>query len=87
VTYSGFPEGAVVEAASALALSIGADVPPEDYAEAALLFLQELTSGGFVLGPLAGEVPRTDSRDRDQYSGSVPLAFLKAAHLREKTPI
>jgi hypothetical protein len=48
-TIRGFPERAILEAAGTLETLIGSNVPLEDYAEVAVLFVEELAKDGFVI--------------------------------------
>jgi hypothetical protein len=89
VTYCGFPEKAVIEGASFLSVAIGVDVSPEDYAEAALLFLQVLAMDGLAVLRRLFEIGllREGNIDLNRCSESVPLSVLEEAYLHGKTQV
>jgi hypothetical protein len=85
ITPADLPEVAVSEGTHLLSLAIGASVSLEDCAEAAVVFLRELSSRGFLVFRHVVEAHLSNILSRRRHIGNDSLVSLREGHRREIT--
>lgn len=78
-----FPEEAILRASDCLSGALEAGVPPEDYAEAAEVFVSELVRYGWAVSPPAHEVHVATTTGKLEYLRRTPLAGRGAHRQRD----